>query len=383
MRVSQIDTGIDPPGTSRYSEELLGRYENLHHSVIHDDDLFWRAMERLGPPAYDFQWCRSVLKNAAPYRVRSRLVSLLKYIGPILRPRVVLVDGPRRREEPWLVALKKAVEIPDAPVETITVRPILEFTDLDVWMYIHHHDLPLHPTYTRAGTQRLLCLFCPERDCGEFEAARRSQPQQWERFRQGLERWREIFDFPPEWVSENLWVWDAPRSQRARELGITSRVEVLAERLNRHVRSGPFEPSPDGSWTVHGRVTTEFSPGSLGRWLQPLGRVSRPWGRGHTDVQCGSIGVELQDSGDFRVNGPTEKAVRGCARILENWISSHLNCVGCGACRAALEEVHIQGERATMGWNCGPNVGGLKEAVRLCPFNAVGVRACTRNSQYG
>jgi 3'-phosphoadenosine 5'-phosphosulfate sulfotransferase (PAPS reductase)/FAD synthetase len=177
MRVIQIDTGIDPVDNARYSSDLIARYRNLKLTRIENGDIFWRALEKLGPPASDFQWCRLILKLSAAYRSRtSRFVHLLRKIKPFLKLHIVLIDGPRRREEEWRKVLKRTVPIPESPAETTTIRPILDWTDLDIWIYLHRHEIPVNPTYYREKQQRLVCIFCPDKDRHELDLIREDAP---------------------------------------------------------------------------------------------------------------------------------------------------------------------------------------------------------------
>lgn len=43
--------------------------------------------------------------------------------------------------------------------DKLMVRPLLDWTDEDVWRYIHENGLPINPVYRRFN--RLGCMFCP------------------------------------------------------------------------------------------------------------------------------------------------------------------------------------------------------------------------------
>ncbi|MFO7956290.1 MAG: phosphoadenosine phosphosulfate reductase family protein [Candidatus Brocadiia bacterium] len=383
MRLVQIDTGIDPAGNEEYSDRLLSRYDNLEVTRLRNEDIFWRAMEELGPPAHDFQWCRIVLKNSAPYRTRKSLfLKALQRIGPLVGAHAVLVDGPRRREEPWRIRLDRVVEIPDAPVPTTTVRPILDFTDLDVWMFLRRHDIPLNPTYTEDKHQRLVCLFCPDQDRYELDVLRRRHPERWGRFEQELERWRRRLGFPKEWVCEDLWMWDKPRSAYQRELGIESHVEAVAERLGRHVSFEPPEPEGDG-WRAEGQLGTAFDPKAMARWLQPLGHVETDRASGALSVAgpLGRLNVAL--NGNLTVWTEGAEELDELCGIVRDWVCARLNCIGCGACTSSLDRIHLRDGQAEMKSHCTPRPSALEEAIWLCPVNPTGVHRCLSKSQDG
>ena len=44
--------------------------------------------------------------------------------------------------------------------DKLTVNPILEWSESEVWQFIHQENLPVNPLYTK-GYKRVGCLFCP------------------------------------------------------------------------------------------------------------------------------------------------------------------------------------------------------------------------------
>jgi 3'-phosphoadenosine 5'-phosphosulfate sulfotransferase (PAPS reductase)/FAD synthetase len=381
MRLVQIDTGIDPVGNVEYSDKLLAGYSNLKPQRISNGDLFWRAVRKLGPPAHDFQWCRVVLKNSAPYRSsNTRLAALLEFIRPVLPVRVLIVDGPRRREETWRIELKPSVEVPGAPVETFTVRPILDFTDLDVWMYLRKHEIPINPTYTGERNQRLLCLFCPDKDRSELRTVSEQQPEQWRRFEAELRRWQERLGYPDEWVDKHLWVDDKATSEYVRGLGIDGHVTAIADQLDSVVSLGdPFEQ--DESWVCEGQIHEPFDLDALGNWLRPFGAPGPGAGDAELVVQSAQGTVRISADGRLVCTGAEREPAGERAEAVKYWIVSYMNCIGCGACKAAIKQVVLRGTHAEMGKRCPECPDAVRDAIRLCPVNGRGVWRCTSNRQ--
>jgi 3'-phosphoadenosine 5'-phosphosulfate sulfotransferase (PAPS reductase)/FAD synthetase len=381
MRVVQIDTGIDPPGNREYSAQLLSQFRNLKCTRIENGDMFWHAMEKLGPPSMDFQWCRAVLKNTTRYRSRTfRLLNLLGYAAKIVKLRSVFVDGPRRREEEWRITLKRVAPVRSVPIETITIRPMLDFTDLDIWMYFHRHSLPVNPTYVRDKHQRLLCMFCPDQGRHEFEVTRRSSPEAWARFENELKRWQGVFGFPDEWVRENLWTREAPDSRRMRDLRIRPRLDLVARRLNSVVQLGELVRHRD-RWTVAGRIVARFHPAGVARWLQPFGSVRSADGRTTVKLFDPKAFITVSPVGELALSGSDRETVEGLSELFRDWLVSYLNCIGCGACRATFKRVTLRKGRVVMRRGCRAGLDGVREAVLACPVNARGARDCSRLRQ--
>lgn len=376
MRLVHIDTGIEPLGNDEYSERALADYANLRKARISNGEMFWRAMEKLGPPALDFQWCRIVLKNSAPYRATSaRVAGLLERLGSLVGLKAILIDGPRRREEPWRIALKPVVKVAGTPVETVTIRPILDFTDLDIWMYIHRHRIRVNPTYTQGATQRLVCVFCPDKDRHELRAIKEAQPELWGRFERELVRWRDVFGFPEQWVTENLWVSSEPSSQFAKDLGIVPRVDIISHRLDSVIRVGQVEEL-HGVFLVRAEVRHPFDLRALANWLKVLGRVKLNKREGSAQVESARGIIKLLQSGQILVTGSHRDQVAELAAVLKDWVASHVNCIGCGACKSVCRYVELKGNRAIMRPRCKECFGVVKKAIALCPVNATGLRRC-------
>jgi len=270
----------------------------------------------------------------------------------------------------------------DAPLPTTTVRPILDFTDVDVWMLLHRHGIPLNPTYTEEKHQRLVCLFCADQDRYELEVVRRRHPGRWERFGRALETWRQRLGFPEQWVTEDLWLWDRPISPYQQELGIESHVEAIADRLGRHVSLQATERSEDG-WRATGQLRTAFDPEAMARWLQPLGRVQTDGRRGALRVE-GSLGtLQLALNGNLTLSAGSAEKVAKLAQTVRDWLCARLNCIACGACTSALERIYLHDGRAEIKKRCPPRLPELEEGIRLCPVNPTGVHRCLSKSQHG
>lgn len=374
MRLVQVDTGIDPAGNHEFSDRLLAKYPNLKPTRLESGDLFWRALEKLGPPAQDFQWCRMVLKNSAPHRSKSfRWLRLLRRVKGWLPVQAIIVDGPRKREEPWRIALKRTIRIPEAPVETITIRPILDFTDLDIWMFLERHGLEINPTYHRDRHQRLVCLFCPEKDRHELRTIQEREPAAWRRFETELERWRALLGFPREWTCQHLWRFDKPVSAEMRQLGITSRLELVSRELTRvFPLASPRRES--GATQVSGKITVPFDMAALARWLHALGKVRLT--ADAVEVTTAMARARFNTAGVVEVMGDEEMAVTEFARLLQDWVVSWLNCIGCGLCRASIGQVRIRAGRACLGRFCRASAKRVQAAVAGCPMNPRGLLNC-------
>jgi phosphoadenosine phosphosulfate reductase len=129
---------IDPPQVQKFIKQN-------YTDVIWDYHAkgFWKLVEQKGLPFRNRRWCCQLIKEGGGVN------------------RVVIVgnraaESPRRSHQCYVEAsrfVKKG--------ETKTfIRPILGFTDYDVWQYILKNKLPYCELYNQ-GFERIGCIMCP------------------------------------------------------------------------------------------------------------------------------------------------------------------------------------------------------------------------------
>ncbi len=381
MRVVQVDTGVDPPSNLNFSDAFLSRYPLFKIKRMGGDDIFWRALKKLGPPATDFQWCREILKKTATFRERKNyLLGVVKFLQRVFRTRVIFIEGTRRREEPWRVILKKDVEIKSPMINATDIRPIVEFTDLDIWMYLKLRNIPIHPTYTVEKNQRMICLFCPDKTCEEMNRVRDNSPAQWNRFYSELERWRTVFGFPEQWTTKNLWMRDKPVSRYRQELGIGSRIGMVRNRLNSVIEvaeSGMRDDVYRSAMKIHG----PFEMHGLKRWLRPFGKITGGAGGRSFSVITAEHRIEVYENGAIHVARFDTAHRSASGDLLRHWMVSYLNCIGCGACTVNCSKITIKNAKSHIGLLCNGCAACIQPVVATCPLNAIGLERCIESRQ--
>ena len=373
MRLWQVDTGIDPPCNLEFSHRFLNRYGKYKVMRVGNGDLFWHALDRLGPPAVDFHWCRVILKNASPFRTYNpQYYDLLKYVPSSLRPRVILIDGPRRREEAQRVVLKRIEKVSDKYVRTMTVRPIIDFTDLDIWMYIHWRGLPINPVYTKERSQRMICIYCPGRDRQELRVARKAYPELWERFERELERWREYFDFPKEWVTQDLWAHNEPVSEYMEQLGITARIDKVSERLNSCIHMGEMEEGD--TFLVKGKIHGDFDMVDISRWVHLLCDVELAEEKDTLTFNSDNMSGQISETGNIMLRGKEKRELADFCELFKRWIVSYMNCMGCGICKGYFKHLKIKNGRVSMNRRRRATETAVRQIIENCPVNDAGIQ---------
>jgi 3'-phosphoadenosine 5'-phosphosulfate sulfotransferase (PAPS reductase)/FAD synthetase len=391
--VYQVNTGIEPESNDDFSRKFLARYKKFTVKTLFAKDMYWKAIEKLGPQALDFQWCRTILKNMAIQREkREKKLALLELVSRFVKTKILVVHGARNREEPERVPIARTLKLaanhaimPKATTETIF--PLALFTDLDIWLYIHSRNLPVNPTYTDGKSQRQLCKFCFEKNDYEFENDMRDYPEDYSRLETALRKWQKILDFPEEWISRRLWRYNDSSSRYMKNIGITSRVDAVVAEL---AKTAAFEKETrsNGQAGTKGRLHFPVRLDELSGWFRALGKCSlknntllvKPsyarlialLGGSTSDTLFMTVTVE----GVITIAGSDNRLVRDFSKIVAGWALMFGNCIQCGGCLKHSKKIVLDRDRLFV--RNVLNVETIKAAFSDCPVHPDGVRNLTR-----
>ena len=102
---------------------------------------FWKTVVKKGLPLRQARWCCKIIKEAGG------------------KGRVLIVGN--RRAEGANRSKQKCYEAHRNPrVDKFFVRPIIDFSNYDIWQYIRENNLPYCSLYDE-GFERLGCVLCP------------------------------------------------------------------------------------------------------------------------------------------------------------------------------------------------------------------------------
>jgi phosphoadenosine phosphosulfate reductase len=142
-------------------------------TVVSSELNFFEAIGYIGLPSRRARWCCDVFKFA-PIAKYGRDSGIKIFITGLRR------DESNRR--------KFYTTIDRNPVLPFTqFNPILEWSDKDVWEYIHAYSLPYHPLYD-IGFDRIGCWCCPYKTDKEWELMRKLFPEKIDFFERILHR---------------------------------------------------------------------------------------------------------------------------------------------------------------------------------------------------
>lgn len=157
-----IDTGLEFPETVEYVAGL-GR-PILKESA---GDFFWKNIGNMGPPARDKRWCCKVCKLGPAKRLINREFpdGCLSFMGERRYESLDRARRPRVDVNPWIE-------------QQVHAYPILDWTALDVWLYIFSRGEKYNPLYEK-GFTRIGCWLCPACDPYDFSLVEKMHPGLW------------------------------------------------------------------------------------------------------------------------------------------------------------------------------------------------------------
>lgn len=141
------DTGIEYPETINYVKKYGNDFGNL--LFLESETDFMEVCEKLGPPSRTMRWCCFTNKGA-PF---SKFYAKLEY------KHVLSFDGIRRDESTLRSDYPREMDNTKYEKQH-SAYPILNWTTLEVWLYILWKNLPYNNLYNH-GFSRIGCWACP------------------------------------------------------------------------------------------------------------------------------------------------------------------------------------------------------------------------------
>lgn len=152
-------TTNDPPQNVRFIRE---NYPEV--VFLHPKENFYKLVAKKGLPTMRTRFCCSILKETAG-------------VGYVTLVGVRRDESSRRKNYKDVDVISKRKEHQDSErvynideilqaehqcikgKDKLVLRPILDFTDSEIWEVIYSNNLPINPCYNE--TNRVGCIFCP------------------------------------------------------------------------------------------------------------------------------------------------------------------------------------------------------------------------------
>lgn len=164
IRVLTVDTGRLPEQTIRFIDQAREHYPHTRWEILTPNPVEVDAMVTDGG--------QDAFRRSVADRMRCCQVRKVRPLLGALRDLDGWFTGLRRDQWASRAAIKK-VELDHDHAGIVKINALADWQSHDVWDYIHHNDVPVHPLYAQGYTS-LGCAPCtrPIRD-GEDDRAGR------------------------------------------------------------------------------------------------------------------------------------------------------------------------------------------------------------------
>lgn len=226
-------TTVDAPETVRYVRETIGK-----ENIIYPKESMWQLIVRKRmPPTGIARYCCEVLKERGgegrlkitgvrwdESRKRKENAGIVRVIGKEKTMQKKLKDDEVNfRSTPMGGVVlstdnakeRRFVEYCYRTTNT-TINPIVDWTDKDVWEFLHHYGCESNPLY-QCGNDRIGCIGCPLAGGKQMKAELARYPKYKEAYIRAFDRMlekRKVDGLPTEWTDgEHVmrwWVRDDP-----------------------------------------------------------------------------------------------------------------------------------------------------------------------------
>jgi phosphoadenosine phosphosulfate reductase len=192
IKVIYMNTTLDFPETVEYVHRLKREW-NLNFIEIFPEHSFLDLAKKLGPPSSMMPWCCQTQKFA-PFS---------KYLNEHYPKGVISIEGLRRFESEKRMNYKR-ISVNRAIPRKKAVCPILNWTMLDVWLYIFWKKLPFNPIYNY-GYERIGCWACPHKSMSSFKLMEKTHSELLNKWYSFLQDYAFKNGKDKEWVLKGNW----------------------------------------------------------------------------------------------------------------------------------------------------------------------------------
>jgi phosphoadenosine phosphosulfate reductase len=295
------DTTLEYPETYRFIEMFARKYRFPLFTEKSTQDFFQLCGE-LGPPSLTFRWCCTVFK-AYPVNKFYKTID----------GSVITFDGIRKSESHSRRKYSQISRVNKIPRQ-IATYPIIDWSELDVWLFILFNKLDFNSLYTQGHT-RIGCWVCPAAGPSNCFVRRYTHPQLWSKFEKILYNHAEKTGKGKEWVEKNYWRLRRPKKDKdfavsVEKYKICSQSSMFVYKFKEKISKNLLEFfKPFGPVRVIDAGVQSFIAGSR----NPV-------------TITGAIGKN-----EVRVNFIADHFSRE-KQLIEQQIRKAMNCVACGGC---------------------------------------------------
>ncbi|MDR3555563.1 MAG: phosphoadenosine phosphosulfate reductase family protein [Syntrophobacteraceae bacterium] len=313
------DTTIELPDTYKYLQRFQTEHPLTPFISSRSPLDFFKTAESIGPPSRILRWCCSTHKT-------NPLSKLIDSMSPF--DGVLTFDGIRKAESSRR-ALYPRITTQHKIAREVLARPILEWSDLAVWIYLLYHDITFNTAY-RKGFRRVGCLYCP---------------------------------FNSEWSGRMINYWLPSQDNRWAQFLVQHAMRINHQNPHDFVSKG-WRTRAGGRGFDHYKATIESAPCLLSdtavsyqllggeikkvrHFLRPLGPQTHVKANGYFETflihdkdlgeVLASVEIGFEDSA-IRINYLLKKNARLFQQRIEKQLRKLQSCIYCGSCEAVCSQ---------------------------------------------
>lgn len=361
------DTTLEYPT----SEIYVKRFRKNHPSVPmltakNKDQDFNNLCEVIGPPARMMRWCCTVFKTGA---ITKKIESTFKDTN-----RLIAFQGIRRNES--LSRSKYDRESTDSKIKKqISVNPIIDWLDFDVWLYILSNKVDFNDAY-KQGFSRVGCWCCPNNSSWSEYLSSIYMNEKFNNFREILYSFAKRIG-KPDW---KVYIDDGEWKKRQGGNGLEiSKKSVVS-----------FKPCALEENTYNFDLTKPISE-DIYKFFKPFGRLNFEMGRKSLNEVyvldrknnmpllriSGRIGADVLKIAVLG-ESPIFKQKKIVESLLKNQINKYQTCIGCTYCEAVCRYGALKVYNTEKG-----NVSNDTISYSIDENKCVGCLECVKHFQNG
>ena len=185
------NTTIEMPETVKYVREFA-KVMDMELIEVKPRRDFLDLVDEFDPPSRTMRWCCFTQKS-----------------GPIgefyakLDKKVLSFDGIRKAESKRRGNYRR-INLKSKLAKQISAYPILEWSDLAVWLYTFKESLPLNPLYL-CGYSRIGCWACPNNSKMSKYLTRKTHPGLIQKWNNKLVEYAKAHGKDEKWIEDGYW----------------------------------------------------------------------------------------------------------------------------------------------------------------------------------
>lgn len=224
-------TGNDPPENISF---IRKNYPEVNW--VHPKEKFFKLVEKKGMPTINMRFCCERIKEGMG--AGCVVLTGVRAEESLKRSRYAETEiWSRRKEHQGKPRERDIAQIMENEHQCIKgkdrvmVRPILSWTEEEIWAFIRLRNLPVNPCYTTLG--RVGCMFCPFASTKQIEAYENRYPKMLDCLLKHIEVWFLKFPNPTVKSAAMYYAWWKSKAKLNHFLKDTKMADWLTFEVNK------------------------------------------------------------------------------------------------------------------------------------------------------